>query len=116
MIVQKAYEAKRADQDSVVHRVAQISSEIESLERHRLFLSAIRQHEENQLAVEETLLETMKNVLSPCSLRELEDNSGYYCAVFAEELVTLTVVDTQLGHIGSDAESVNPGSMVSHEV
>ena len=81
-----------------------------------MFLSVIRQHEENQLAVEETLLETVKNVLSLRSLCELEDDSGYYRAVFAEELVTLTVADTQLGHIGSDAESVNPGSMVSHEV
>ena len=81
-----------------------------------MFLSVIQQHEENQLAVEETLLETMKNILSPRSLCELEDNSGYYCAVFAEELVALTVADTQLGHIRSDAKSVNPGSMVSHEV
>ena len=86
------------------------------MERHRLFLSAIQQHEENQLAVEETLLKTVKNVLSLHSLHELEDDSGYYHAVFAEELVALTVADTQLGHIGSDAESVNPGSMVSHEV
>ena len=68
------------------------------------------------MAVEETLLETVKNMLSPRSLRELEDDSGYYRAVFAEELVALTVVDTQLGYIGSDAESVNPGSMASHEV
>ena len=68
------------------------------------------------MAVEETLLETVKNVLSLCSLYELEDDSGYYCAVFAEELVVLTVEDTQLGHIGSDAESVNPGSMAFHEV
>jgi len=113
VIVQKAYEARWADQDSVVHRVAQIASEIESLEWHRLFLYAIWQHEENQLAVKESLLETVKNILSPCSLHELEDDSGYYCATFAKELVALTVTDTQLDCIGSDTGLVRKDDLIA---
>ena len=43
----------------------------------------------------------MKNLLSPCSLCELKNNNGYYHAAFAEELIMLTVTDTQLDYIGS---------------
>ncbi|KAG6372043.1 hypothetical protein JVT61DRAFT_8750 [Boletus reticuloceps] len=106
-VLQKAYEAKRADRDTVVHRVAQTASEIEAVERHRDFLSVVQRYEENLLAAEESVLDLLKNTLSPRTLGEVEDDSGYYRAVFSEELVALTIADTQLSHIREVAQSVN---------
>lgn len=99
-LLQKAYEAKRADRDTVVHRVAQTASEIEALERHRQFLTAFQLHQEGQLAEEESMLGLVKAVLSPRSLQEVEDDSGFYRAIFAEELVHSVTAETQLEHIG----------------
>lgn len=96
-----------------MHQVAQTAAEIEALERHREFLSAVKRHQENQLAVEESLLTIVKNTLSPRSLCDVEDDSGYYRAVFAEELVAVTLADTQLGQVGSVGQSNNtaPGAL-----
>ncbi|KAG9318833.1 hypothetical protein JVU11DRAFT_937 [Chiua virens] len=104
-ILQKAYEAKRADRDSIVHQVAQTAAAIESLERHRVFLAAVKQHQEVELTAAESVLGIVKGMLSPRSLVDVEDDRGYYRAVFADELIGLTVAETQLQQIGGVAWS-----------
>ncbi|KAF8432115.1 hypothetical protein L210DRAFT_865121, partial [Boletus edulis BED1] len=99
-ILQKAYEAKRADWDYIVHQVAQTAAAIESLEQHRVLLAAVKQHQEAELTTVESVIRIVKNSLSPRSLANLEYNHGYYCAVFADELVQLTVAEAQMQQFG----------------
>ncbi|KAF8422993.1 hypothetical protein L210DRAFT_3509841 [Boletus edulis BED1] len=76
-ILQKAYEAK-------------------------VLLAAVKQHQEVELTTVESVIEIVKNSLSPRSSADLEDDCGYYHAIFVDELVQLTVAEAQMQQFSLD--------------
>ncbi|KAF8430934.1 hypothetical protein L210DRAFT_863614, partial [Boletus edulis BED1] len=94
----------------IVHQVVQTVAAIESLEWHRVLLAAVKQHQEVELTTVESVIEIVKNSLSPRSSADLEDDCGYYHAIFVDELVQLTVAEAQMQQfsVGSQLDSRAP--------
>ena len=91
----KAHKLKRADRDCVLHRVSLALAEVESAERHKDYLNAI-QHEGEPTTAQ---LDVLNKFLDYRGMSDVEDDGGYYRAVYAEELVALTIVEAQMNQM-----------------
>ncbi|KAF9244645.1 hypothetical protein BU15DRAFT_71608 [Melanogaster broomeanus] len=122
-LIIKAVEAKRASRDCILQRVALTRAEIESAERHIDLLTMIGTEDEEDLEVAESQLSFLRRVLDKRQLGETKDDAPYYHAVYADELVALTIAGAQVeqmeqvieaGHHDSDDTSLSSHSEVSH--
>ena len=94
-VLLKAYQSKRADRDCVAHRVALALAEVESTEQRKDYLSAVHGQREGELAVAKAQLDILEELLDRRGLSDIEDDGGYHRAVYADELVALTIAEGQ---------------------
>lgn len=104
-VLLKAYQAKQADRDCIARGVALTLAEIESAERHKDYLSAIYGQREGELAVTKEQLDVLEELLDKRGLSDVEDDSGFHRAVYADELVALTIVEGQTNQMKEVVES-----------
>lgn len=101
-LVRQAYEAKRASRGCMLQRIALTEAEIESVERYRDFLIGLRgKHQEELATFHQPVLEMLKGALDGLTMEETEDDVGFYHAVYADELVALTVAQGQVNQVES---------------
>lgn len=101
----KAYQAKQANRDCVAHRVALSLAEIESAERYKDYLAAVHGQQEGILAVTDTQLQVLADLVDDRGLSDVEDDGGYHRAVYADELVALTVAEEQVNQMKEVVDS-----------
>ena len=94
-VLLKAHQAKKADLDRITHRVALALAEVESAERQKDFMSTVCEQYKGELAVSEVQMDVVTKVLDNRGLLELEDDGAYHRAVYADELVALTIAEGQ---------------------
>lgn len=79
-----------------MQRVTLTKAEIESAERHRDLLSEVHAENQDALATAESHLELLMQIFDQRDLQDIKDDVAYYHAVFADELVALTIADAQV--------------------
>jgi len=104
-VLLKAYQSKQVDRDCVAHCVALTLAEVESTERHKDYLSAVHGQCEGELAVAKAQLDILEELLDRHGLSDIEDDGGYYCAVYADELVALTIAEGQTNQMKEVVDS-----------
>ncbi|KIM50450.1 hypothetical protein SCLCIDRAFT_145480 [Scleroderma citrinum Foug A] len=101
----KAYQSKQADCDCVAHHVALTLAEIESTEQRKDYLSAIYGQHEGELSVTKAQLDILEELLDGRGLSDIEDDGGYHCTVYADELVALTIAEGQTNQMKGVVDS-----------
>ncbi|KIM52796.1 hypothetical protein SCLCIDRAFT_32375 [Scleroderma citrinum Foug A] len=101
----KAYQSKQADRDCVAHHVALTLAEIKSTEQRKDYLSAIYGQHEGKLSVTKAQLDILKELLDGHGLSDIEDDGGYHRAVYADELVALTIAEGQTNQMKGVVDS-----------
>ena len=104
-VLLKAYQAKQADHDCIAHGVALALAEIESTEQYKDYLFAIYGQCKGELAVTKEQLDVLKELLDGRGLSDVEDDGGFHCAVYTDELVALTIVEGQTNQMKDVVES-----------
>ncbi|KAF8834524.1 hypothetical protein BDN67DRAFT_1016422 [Paxillus ammoniavirescens] len=94
-LVRQAYEAKQALHNCMLQHIALTEAEIESAEHYRDFLIGLHgKHQEELATFHQLVLEMLKGMFDGRTMEETED-VGFYHAVYADELVVLTVAQGQ---------------------
>lgn len=99
LVLKKVYDAKRADRDCVAHRVALTLAEIELTERCKDYLDVVQRQHEEELATSSAQLDLLSDILDGRGMSDVEDDGGYHCAVYADELVQLTIAEGQMNQV-----------------
>ena len=99
LVLKKAYDVKRADHDCIAHRVALTLAEIESAERHKDYLDVIQRQHQRALALSSAQLDLLSEILDDREMSDVEDDGGYHRAVYADELVQLTIAEGQMKQV-----------------
>lgn len=95
-VLLKVLEAERPFRDSVVYRVSRTKAEIESAGRQKELLKGVLTEAQGNLDDAESQLSLLRQVVDERGLEEARDDAEYYHAVFADELVVLTIADGQV--------------------
>jgi hypothetical protein len=103
-VMVKAVEAKRASRDCILRWVAQTKAEIDSAERHKYLLTEVLKDNQGNLAITESQLALLMHIVDECRLEDVKDDVSYYHAVYADELVVLTIADVQVGQMEQVSE------------
>ena len=104
-VLLKAYQAKQANRNCIAHRVSLALAEIESTERHKDYLTTVHGQHEGALAVTNAQLQLLAELLDDRGLSDVEDDGGYHRAVYADELVTLTIAEGQVDQVKEVVDS-----------
>ncbi|KAG9312507.1 hypothetical protein JVU11DRAFT_6899 [Chiua virens] len=109
-LVRQFYIAKLASRDCILARIASNLGEIDALEKTRTVLLEVKKHDQAMLATTDQELTALKEVAeTQCS--DIKQDIAFRHAVYADELVALTVLNTQLSHmlnlsdLGSSSQS-----------
>ena len=97
--VAKAYATRLAFKKSILARISLTQAEIDALEKQRNFVQCLDEEAHSDLAMIDNHLASFKEIMDE---RGLTDDISYHHAVYADELVALTVADMQLRQIISD--------------
>ena len=98
-LVKKAYKAKLAARESITNRLRLTLSELESVERMKDFLNAVKEEQESVLENCRAQLESVSNVMETRGLQNLEDDGEFYRAAYADDLIVLSISNTQLTQV-----------------
>ena len=85
-IIKKAYQARLAAQESIVNCLQLTLSELETLERLRDYLRAIKEEQDAGLAISSAQLDDVASVMEAHSLQNIEDDGEFYRTAYADEL------------------------------
>ena len=111
-LLRKAYISKVASKNTILNRITLTQSNIDALERRNEFFRALKQEVSDELSMNEEELDCIRNVLGGRGITE--DDIEFHHAVYADELVALTIADLQLaqmvGRIHDNNESVSENS------
>lgn len=99
LVLKKAYNAKQADHDCIVHCVALTLAEIKSAERHKDYLDIVQRQHEGELTTSSAQLDLLSEILDGHRMSDVEDDGGYHHAVYADELVQLTITKGQMNQV-----------------
>ncbi|KAF9236426.1 hypothetical protein BU15DRAFT_77000 [Melanogaster broomeanus] len=110
-VVTKAFAAKMASKRCILSRISVTLAEVDAMEKQRDFLQAL-EAEANDATKEE--LQSVKDVLGDHGVT-LEDDIAFGHAVYADELVALTIADMQINQIfkyqqGNDGDNTPSSS------
>ena len=95
-ILKKAYQAKLADRECSAQRLSLTLAEIKSAERHKDYLIAVKEDREAGLSISDAQLDILKHLMDERSLDNVEDDGGFHCAVYADELISLSIANGQI--------------------
>ena len=104
-VLLKAYQAKQANCNCIAHRVALALAEIESAKRHKDYLTTVHGQHEGALAVTSAQLQLLAELLDDHGLLDVEDNGGFHRAVYADELIALTIAEGQTDQVKEVVDS-----------
>ncbi|KIM57483.1 hypothetical protein SCLCIDRAFT_28821 [Scleroderma citrinum Foug A] len=104
-VLLKAYQAKQVNRNCIAHRVALALAEIESAKRHKDYLTAVHGQHEGALAVTSAQLQLLAELLDDRGLSDVEDDGGFHRAVYADELIALTIAEGQTDQVKEVVDS-----------
>ncbi|KAF9242570.1 hypothetical protein BU15DRAFT_72686 [Melanogaster broomeanus] len=112
----KLYIAKVASKDCILSRISTTLREVDALEKEKDALLAYEKYEKQQLAAACLELQLFKEE-AQARASDIMDDVAFRHAVYADELVALTVTDMQLNHMlaVSDPEDSNPSDDVDED-
>jgi hypothetical protein len=94
-MIRKAYRAKLATKQCILSRLSTTLLELDATGKHSDFLRAVKKDHEKDLSVVSKDLQSVKDVVIGQGI-DIDDHIGFSHAVYAEELVALTMADMQL--------------------
>ena len=95
-ILKKAYQAKLADHECSAQQLSLTLAEIESAERRKDYLIAVKEDHEAGLSISDTQLDILKHLMDERSLDNIEDDGGFHRAVYADKLISLSIANGQI--------------------
>ena len=95
-IIKKAYQARLATQESVVNRLWLTILELETLEQLRDYLRAVKKEQDAGLAIFSAQLDDVTSVMEARGLQNIEDDGEFYHTAYADELIALSISNSQL--------------------
>lgn len=97
--VTRAYAARLAFKKCILARISVTQAEIDALEKQRDFIHSLDDDFHSDLTGVDNELSSVKEIMDE---RGIVDDISYHHAVYADELVALTVADMQLHQLTSD--------------
>ena len=98
-VLLSALDLKRADYNRIALRLALATAEIKYTEQRQAFLSTMHDQHEGGLAVDGASLDILDQVVGIGGLAEPESNKQHYENARAEELVALTVAQSDVAQL-----------------
>jgi hypothetical protein len=95
-VVRKAYEAKKASKKCILSRISLTHDELNAMDKQTQLLRAMQEERIEELSSTDEELGSIKGVLVDRGIEDLEDDMAVGHAVYADELVALTIADMQL--------------------
>ena len=85
-----------AAQESVINCLQLTILELETLERLREYLRAVKEEQDAGLAIFSAQLDDVTSVIEARGLQNIEDDGEFYRTAYADELITLSISNAQL--------------------
>ena len=103
----KAYAARLAFKKCILARISLAQAEVDALEKQRDFIQSLEDDTHHDLSEVDDDLASVKEVMDE---RGLADDIAYQHAVYADELVALTIAGVQLNQMVPDVPFSFEGS------
>ncbi|KIJ11239.1 hypothetical protein PAXINDRAFT_157366 [Paxillus involutus ATCC 200175] len=94
-VIKMAYRAQLATKQCILSRINTTLAELDATEKRSDFLRAVKEEHEKELSVVSEELQCVKDVVVGQGI-DIDDHIAFSHAVYAEELVALTMSDMQL--------------------
>ncbi|KIK94714.1 hypothetical protein PAXRUDRAFT_142279 [Paxillus rubicundulus Ve08.2h10] len=103
-VLHKAYVAKLASKNSILTRLSLTETEVDALEKQADLLRTIQAEDKEELSASKQELDSIKEVLIDHGL-DPPEHVAYKHAVYANDLIALTIADMQLHQIDISTNS-----------
>ena len=104
-VLLKAYQAKQVNRNCITHCIALALAEIKSAKQNKDYLTAVHGQHEGALTVTCAQLQLLAELLDDHGLSDIEDDGGFHRAVYADELVALTITEGQTDQVKEVVDS-----------
>ncbi|KAF9228952.1 hypothetical protein BS17DRAFT_812912 [Gyrodon lividus] len=100
-VVRKAYEAKKASKKCILSRISLTHDELNVMNKQIQLLQAMQGEQIEELSATDEKLRSIKGILVGHGIKDLEDDMAVGHAIYANELIALTIADMQLDQMSS---------------